>query len=403
MGRSDTSADELIDATERWFLKRGTPHLIEDYDAGEDILTRVLPVLILVFLIEIAGASSLHWTWWQNLLAVSAGAAMVAAIWAGVNRLRGRTHFQAPDDVGAWEIGIFLVVPPLLPLVFGGQVRVALATFILNLAILAAVYLVASYGLVPMTRWAMGRTLQELGAVAGLFGRSMPLLLLFSVALFINGDVWTVAASLDTAMLVVTCGFFVLLGLGFLFVRLPVEVRAIDDDLADEVEVEKACAGTPLAEAAPAVMRGRRLEHPPLRRRQRGNLLLVLLFSQAVQVLLVSVAMTLFFFVFGLIAIRPEAVAAWLPESEASGVLLGAEVHARWTWFERELVVSRALLQLSVLLGAMSGFYFTVHVITDSTYREEFFTEVVEDIRQSLGVRMVYLALRADRTASDRQ
>ena len=401
MDRADPDTDSLIESTERWFLKRGTPHLIEDYDAGEDVFTRVLPVLILVFLLEMAGATSFDWTWWQNLLALLAGAALVSAIWAGVNRLRGRRPFRRPDRVGVWELGVFLLVPPLLPVVFGGQLGAAAATLAVNLTVLAVVYLVASYGLVPMTRWALGRTVQQLSAVLGLFGRSLPLLLLFSVALFINAEVWAVAGSLDTVMLVVTCGFFLLVGLIFLLVRLPGEVRAIDDDLTHDALVD-ACTDTPLRDEALAVVRGGTAVSKPLGRRQQGNLLLVLLFSQAVQVLLVTLATTAFFFVFGLIAIRPEVAASWLPAGDG-GDLPGAAVHAEWTWFGRELVISRALVQVSILLGTMSGFYFTVYVITDATYREEFFTEIVGEVRQSLGVRMVYLSMLARRAVIARR
>ena len=228
---------ELIEETERWFLRRGIPHFIEDYRAGEDVFTRALPVLALVFLVEVAGAASLDWAWWQNLLAVVAGAALVAAIWAGVNRLRGRRAFHPPDDVGWWELAVFLLVPPLLPLVFGGQLRAAALTFAGNVAVLVVVYLVTSYGLVPMTRWALGQTAHQVGAVLGLFGRAMPLLLLFSVALFVNAEVWAVAAALDGVMLGVTCVLFVLLGLGFLLLRLPGEVRAIDAELTPDAAV----------------------------------------------------------------------------------------------------------------------------------------------------------------------
>ena len=38
---------------ERWFMRRGIPHFIEGYAAGTDILTRVAPVLALVFVTEI--------------------------------------------------------------------------------------------------------------------------------------------------------------------------------------------------------------------------------------------------------------------------------------------------------------------------------------------------------------
>jgi hypothetical protein len=124
----------------------------------------------------------------------------------------------------------------------------------------------------------------------------------------------------------------------------------------------------------------------PLGRRQQGNVLLVLLFSQAVQVLLVTVTVAGFFFVFGLIAIRPEVIAAWLGDAIGPGEL------ASWTWFGHDVVVTRALLHVAGFLGVVSGFYFTICVITDGTYRSEFFTEIVSEVRQSLAVRTIYLA-----------
>ena len=121
-------------------------------------------------------------------------------------------------------------------------------------------------------------------------------------------------------------------------------------------------------------------------RRQRGNVLLVLLFSQAVQVLLVTVSVTAFFFLFGLVAVRPAVIAAWVGE-------LGAGELTRWTSFGHTFVLTRALLHVAGLLGTLSGFYFTVYVITDATYREEFFDEILGQVRQTLAVRTLYVAL----------
>ncbi len=385
-GPVDEPGDDaaLVAATERWFLRRGTPHLIEDYRAGDDVFTRTLPVLWLVVLVEVLGVVNLQWRWWQNTLALVGGAALLVGLWGLVNRARGRPPLARPDHVGPVELVAFVVLPALLPLVFGGQMGSAAAVAAVNLTILALVYLVTGYGLVPMTRWALGQTLRQLGAVVDLFGRALPLLLLFSVALFVNAEMWQVAGALDGALFAVTISFFVLLGLGFLLLRLPAELQALRDQLAGPAVVE-ACAGSPLEATAADVGRECDLEPSPLSRRQQGNLLLVLLFSQAVQVALVALSIGTFFGVFGLVAIRPEVVTSWL------GGAVDPTVWASWTWFGRELVVTRALVQVAVFLGALSGFTFTVYVITDSTYREEFFTEVVGQVRQSLAVRTVYL------------
>ncbi len=377
----------LVDATERWFLRRGIPHFIEGYRASEDVFTRTLPALLLIVLLQVLGAANRTWPWWQNLLALAGGGAVLVGTWALINRLRGRPSWQQPDDVGPVELTAFVVLPALLPLLFGGQVGSAVLTAVGNLVLLGAIYLVTSYGLIPMTRWALGQTLRQVGAVLDLFGRALPLLLLFSVALFINTDVWQVASTLDGILFWATITFFVLAGLVFLLVRLPGEVGKLREQLSGDALVD-ACADSPLRDRAPSLAGDADIDRVPLGRRQQGNVLLVLLFSQAVQVLLVTLTIGGFFFAFGLVAIRPEVVDAWLGDATSKAVL------AEWTWFGQEFEITRALLHVAGFLGALSGFYFTVYVITDATYREEFFTEIVGEVRQSLAVRNVYLALR---------
>jgi hypothetical protein len=381
-----SAAPELIAETERWFLRRGILHFIDRYRASEDVFTRTLPALTLVFLLEVLGAANLEWPWWQNVLALAGGAAVLIGAWALVNRLRGRPWYQRPDTVGPVELAVFVVVPALLPLVFGGQIGSAAATAAANLLLLGAIYLVTSYGLVPMTRWAFGQTVRQVGAVLDLFGRALPLLLLFTVALFINTEVWQVSASLDGFLFWSTIAFFFVAGLAFLLVRLPAELGKLRDQI-DGDAVVGASAGSPLADVAGRFVAAGRVETVPLSRRQEGNVLLVLLFSQAVQVLLVTLTIGGFFFAFGLVAIRPEVVGAWLGDEIGRGEL------ASWEWFGRRIEVTRALLHVAGFLGALSGFYFTVYVITDATYREEFFEQIVGEVRQSLAVRNVYLAL----------
>ena len=221
---------ELIERTEHWFVGRGIPHLIADYRATEDVFTRVLPALTLIFLLEVLGAGNLEWPWYLNVAALVAGGALAVGAWAAINRLRGRRWSQRPDDVGVPELAAFVAIPAALPLIFGGQVGSALVTVVANLVLLAGIYLVASYGLVPLTRWALGQTLRQVGTVLGLFGRALPLLLLFSVALFINAEVWQVAASLAGPLFWATVAFIVAVGLVFLLVRLPGEVHRLGDE-----------------------------------------------------------------------------------------------------------------------------------------------------------------------------
>jgi UDP-N-acetylmuramyl tripeptide synthase len=92
--------------------------------------------------------------------------------------------------------------------------------------------------------------------------------------------------------------------------------------------------------------------------------------------------------------VEPAVVDAWTAPVVERGRVV------EWSWFGNDLALSEALVRVSGFLGALSGLYFTVYVITDRTYREEFFDEVVRDVRESVAVRNVYLALRSRTGAS---
>lgn len=370
---------------EAWFVSRGVPHLIDGYSATRDVLTRSVPVLSLIFVAEVLGATELEWPWWANLLALIAGLGALLGIWAGANRLRGRRALARPDDVGAAELAVFVIAPALLPLIFGGHVGAAALTAGANLAALGLVYLAISYGAVPLTRWAAIHLVRELSSVLSLSARALPLLLVFGVVLVVNTEVWQMSASLDAVSLAAVVSLFVIVGGALLAVRIPREVHGLEawdgpDDLARRL------AGTPGEQL------GRTADcpaPPPLRRRHWANLGLVLLFAQGLQVLLVAVSVGAFFAGFGALAITPETAEAWT----------GAGLD-RWATVdlgERDLVLSGELVKVAVFLGGLAGLSFAISALTDEHYRREFFDDVLTDLRQVLAVRAVYLAALARR------
>lgn len=324
------------EATEQWFISRGMPHFIADYSASRDVFTRTLPVLTLVFLFEFGGAFKADWTWWENMLAA-----------------------------------------------VGGQLAQAAGVATANLALLGTIYLITSYGLIPLTRWAVLRVFRELGAVVGLLSRALPLLLLFATFLFINTEAWQVTSALERPFLIATVVLFVILGAGFLLTHLPGELDQLSKfDSVDQVIA--LCEKTP-AEVDSEQLTVTDLKAPDLTGRQRGNAALVVLVSETIQVTLVAVLIGAFFVLFGLVAIRPSVIETWVG-------------HANVLWdstiFGLHIALTKQLVKVSTFLGAFSGFYFTVYVITDSTYREQFFDEVVADIRQAFAVRTAYLSAR---------
>jgi hypothetical protein len=150
----------------------------------------------------------------------------------------------------------------------------------------------------------------------------------------------------------------------------------------------KICEGTPVAEAARAVTgEAARVE---LTRLQQANLVLVLLFSQALQVLLLSLSVFAFFIVFGKVAISDSVIQTWVGQAP--------EPLPSLDW----LPVSNQLFQVAVFLAAFSGLYFTVYAVTDQTYRDQFFTSVSKELERAIGVQTVYRALATATTTSRR-
>jgi hypothetical protein len=133
--------------------------------------------------------------------------------------------------------------------------------------------------------------------------------------------------------------------------------------------------GTPFAEmAAPAVA-------DPLTRRERINVVFVLLVSQLVQIFTVAVVTTLIFFVLGLILLNPALLEAWTRNGSSDGKLL---------WMT--IPVPNALIQVALFLGALTFMYISGRAVGDGEYRSEFLDPLIEDLRLTLLARNRYRA-----------
>jgi len=352
--------DELA-AYERRLRRAGLPLLIEDYSAWEDVFTRAVALLGLVFIGQLLGAVQLDWPLWANVLALAGGLAILLGGVTLINRRRGRRALAIPERVGPAELAGFVIVPALLPLVFGGQVVSAIVTAAGNLVLLGVVYLVVGIGLLSILRWAAGRLLVQLAAALKLLTRAVPVLLIFMIVLFVNTEMWQVFSAVSDPALAGVVALFVGLGSAFIGGRLPREVRALERDLGGS--------------------------GPPLTGRQRFNVGLVLFVGQGLQVLVVSLLVGAFFVAFGALAITPDVIESWI-EHPPHALVAG------------EAALSEELLKVSGALGAFSGLYYAIAVLTDTTYREELLEDVERSMRETFADRARYLALRADRLAA---
>jgi hypothetical protein len=347
-----------VEDYERRFRRAGLPMLVEDWSAREDVWTRASPVLALVLIVELLLAANHNWPVWANaLVLVGAAGALVAAV-AIVNRVRRRPAFALPDDVGVVELGGFVAIGGVLQLI-GGQTTSAWVVCAVNAGLLLLLYGWFAYGLASILRFTGRRVGEQLAAAVGLLARAIPLLLLFSVVLFLTTEMWQVFAGMNDATLAATGALLVVVGSIFLVVRLPREVGRIESDV------------TP---------------GPTLQPRQRVNIGLVLFVTQALQILLVAVAVGAFFVAFGALAVSPDATKSWIGSEgrQLLAVSVG-DIHLR---------VTVELLRVSAAIAAFSGLYYSVAALTDSTYREEFLEELTGDLRSVLADRVAYLELR---------
>jgi hypothetical protein len=369
-----------IRATERWFLDRGLPFFIEGREIKLDDLVRgrSLAVLVLAYFGSLLLAVPGDKSWAARLLYSAGGLLLLLAVWAVTNLARRQRALERPRRVGVVELAVFALGPAAVVAVLRRDADAVLFALLADLTVLAVVAAAEVLDLGPIARWALRRTFAELSSLFSLVTRALPMLLLFMTFLFINTEVWQVSSALSPPVLWLAVAFFGALAVAFLLARLPEEVAAVSDQLEPAV-VRRACVGTPLARYDDALVDVRA---QPLTRRQRVNLLLVLLVSQISQVLLLAVSVWLFFLIFGRVAISDSVIETWVGP--------GAPHHTRVL---EQLGFSNELLQVSIFLAAFSGLYFTVYAVTDSTYREQFFTGITDDLEKAVGVRAAYLAL----------
>lgn len=320
-----------LEAAEQWFVSHGLPYFVDDVRAEvRRGLARARVVRLALVALVTGAAVGGGFGWWQD----DADAAL------------------------AWGVQTALLV--------------------------LAVYALTTLRAGVIARWGIRRTFGSLGHLFPLVTRALPLLLLFITFLFINAEVWEVAAGLDGSVMWLTVALFTAITVGFLLVRLPEELQVFDDAL-DEDRVLSGLRGTPLegwGEAHRGDGSARHVvDQDQLLGLQKANLVLMLLIAQIVQVLLLALAVFVFFVAFGLLIMEPQTILGWTGEEELRSV----------PYFAR---ANMELLQVSIFLAAFSGLYFTVYAVTDEVYRTQFFSSIVHELERAVSARVAYRAMR---------
>jgi hypothetical protein len=350
---------------EREFRHDGLPNLIVRRSGSQDLLARALPFLMLVFVAEIVIGFDEEGGWTNLLLGLGAIALLVGALGV-LNAVRGHRLFSLPHGPGRGELVAFAVLPAVVPVVVDGRVQVGVGTMVLNVTILALAYVVVGIGLISIMRWAVTRLFVHLGTSLTALVRAMPLLLFFSLISFFTAEIWEVFTAPSPATYWAAISLFVLLGMVFLSVRLPSVVR--------ELQAESYMGDV------------------PLRRPERLNLAVVSLVSESLQVLFVSGAVWIFYVVLGTLLVSADVRAAWLDQPDT--------IIWRIALFGEQLDVTWQLLRVATGVAAFTGLYYTVTILLDSAYREQFIHALSKGLRGSFERRSEYLELLRQQGAS---
>ncbi|HUV11338.1 MAG TPA: hypothetical protein VMX12_10200 [Acidimicrobiia bacterium] len=374
-------AAQATKATETWFIRRGLPHFVFQYAATRNVLPRLVPLVALVFVLEVAVvAPNRRYSALGSAAAVLGGLAVLVGVWALVNVLRGRHALRLPHEIGLLEVVVFVVGPSVVPLAFGGQWRSALATGAINAALLVSVVLVTSYGLVPMTRWVVEQGVHQARSVTGVLVRALPLMFLIVIVVFVNTEAWQVASDLHWPVLGIVCGLFLMVGAVFAFIRVPGQIGEIEAGTwAERFDLASDSPAAPLVEHLGADLG----EPPRLSRREWRNVLLVVLVSEGILVAVVGLGMFAFFVVLGVFAITPGVIETWI--GRAPDLLWSFRV------FGEDLAITGELLKVCTFLAAFSALQFTVSLVSSGDQQEEYLHQLRDELRDAFAVRAVYL------------
>ena len=351
---------------ERYFLHNGLPHLTSGYDARTDTLTRMRPALYLLFVLGLGVALRPDWDWWLRVLAVLAGLAVAAAVYALLNLLRKRPLLARSRRIGMTETLALVIAPPIAAAALGESAATVAWLAGATLGVAVGLYLLMSFGvlsLIAHQTQQVGTGLADSGAIAI---RAMPPVLAVLLFLALSTETWQAFGDLigwRYGGVVVAFAILVTLILVYGLSR----ERAAMYSIQPGEELEERARRTP---ALALVERGVAPASATLGRIERLNLGLALLLGLVLRVIAVALAVGLFFLIFALLVVDRELALSWV---DADPNFLVTAVIA-----DREVVLTEAHFRVAGILGAFGGLYFTAVAIGDARHRERFLDDELD-------------------------
>jgi hypothetical protein len=389
--------DEARHAVERWFARRGVPQLIEGYATETRMDARALPFIgawIVVGTVLVLFQRP-RFSLADNLLAMIVAAGASLAVLASLLWLRRHPPFRADARLDLLDIAAIGLVPAIAVAVINGDPRDVLGIAGFVLIGVGIIYIIVGFGLLEIAGWALGYLRAQLGQIATLVARTLPVLLILVVFLLFASELWQAAHTLGGWDLAAVIVLLLVVATVLVVSRASDEIGSIETE-RDWNAIRGLLAGTPAEPFGDALV-AMKADPRPLTWQERLNLVVLMLVSQLVQSLFVGLLVLVFLVVLGLLAIPASVQETWV--GEPIRTLLAFEL------FGEPRLVSVELLVTAGLLGGVCALYFTGLALTDAAFRAEFHARVVGDVEQIMAVHAAYLALpsviRDERGAPD--
>lgn len=348
------------EVVERWFCERGLPSFSRTRRVRSPRLMALLAVSVVLAEIAIL-APSKEWRWYLDVLAV-AGSIVGAAVAflllrrAPVRAMRSVVR-KAGELVLVFGVGMLLAVLD--------SVRVGAEVAVLNALLLAVVLVDERFGFLFVLRRAFGIAAGEARGAARHMQRSVPVLVVVLLSLFVAGETWQIAAAAPVGNLMLVTGLL----LGFGVVTASSRSRVVSEEADTTALVGTPAEGLELG----AVV--------PMRRAERWNLAGIVGLATACLAAGAALLFAGLLAVLGVLLVPRDLLATWLG-GEVDVITLGSVVRVTF---------SLELVKITTLMSGVAALVFCVSLLSDDSFRDSAQQALEDDIRQALAVRRAYL------------
>lgn len=376
--------ERLIDETERWFQRRGLPGAQVDDVTVFDLFNRIIPVLVLVLVAEAISLALRDRYRGPALVGVFALAvAGLVLLLVMVRRRRPRRRWRLPRPLTALVAVAFVVGPPVVAATFDDSTRMVGWLLGINVIVLVVATLMEYYNVPPVIRHELKEIRTGQRKMLAPLRQVLPILLLVVLFLFMTAEVWQVAHDATPLGFVVVVA--ALIGFAAAFVAARAE-DALDgvSQFATWEEVHDVARST----SAPDLPLTGPLPEPPDLRDDaigRGEVSLLLWVTMTVQLLVVTVVVSVALTVIGALVVRRQTIVQW---TELEDVDWDPLVAVSLAGNEYPVAVETVLM--ATLLGVFSALQFAVSIMTDTAMQAAYFTGIRRDAREVLAVRARY-------------